>query len=243
MRAIIGFVSERGQTDMAELLAEDLPRGLVDAPAMLAIADILPVMIGFVDERRILRFVNRPLADWFDSARSDMVGKPLRQVIGEEAWSIREPLLDAAYAGERQWLASAFDHPTRGPVAIQTDYVPWTDAEGIVRGLLILITDVTEQRTAERALRESEARFRRIADSAPVMMWVTRLDRVRDFVNDAYAEFLGLPREVARLADWSEQIHPDDRHRVTFETLVGEASHKPFTIEARYLRADGQVGS
>ena len=42
---------------------------------------------------------------------------------------------------------------------------------------------MTEQRATERALRESEERFRRIANSAPVMMWVTRLDRVRDFVN------------------------------------------------------------
>ena len=42
---------------------------------------------------------------------------------------------------------------------------------------------MTEQRSAERALRESEARFRRIANSAPAMMWVTRLDRARDFVS------------------------------------------------------------
>ena len=240
MRAIIAVVSNRGQTDTDELLADGLPRGLVDAPAMLAIADILPVMIGFVDERRILRFVNQPLADWFESPRDGMVGKPLREVLGEEAWAIRAPLLDAAYAGERQWLASAFEHPTRGPVAVQTDYVPWADSEGKVRGLLILISDVTEHRTAERALRESEARFRRIADSAPVMMWVTRLDRIRDFVNDAYAEFLGLPREEARLFDWRQRIHPDDRDRVMFETCEGEMTLKPFHLEARYLRADGE---
>ena len=60
---------------------------------------------------------------------------------------------------------------------------------GTVDGVVIVVTDVTEQRVAERALRESEARFRRIANSAPAMMWVTRLDRVRDFVNDAYVEF------------------------------------------------------
>ena len=54
----------------------------------------------------------------------------------------------------------------------------------------MVVKDVTEQRVAERALKESEARFRRIANSAPTMMWVTRLDRVRDFVNDAYVDFV-----------------------------------------------------
>jgi PAS domain-containing protein len=44
-----------------------------------------------------------------------------------------------------------------------------------------LLTDITEQRVAERALKESEARFRRIANSAPALMWVTRIDRVTDF--------------------------------------------------------------
>ena len=223
-----------------EALDARLPRGLMEPPALLAIADLLPVMIGFIDEDRVLRFVNQPLADWFEVPRAQMVGKPLRELIGEKAWSLREPLIELAFAGERQWLASGFDHPSRGPVAIQTDYVPWADPEGNVRGLLILITDVTEQRTAERALRESEARFRRIADSAPVMMWVSRLDRVRDFVNDAYADFLGLPREIARLFDWREMIHPDDRQRVIAESLAGEATGQPFTVEARYLRGDGE---
>src|SRR5688572_19063320 len=45
----------------------------------------------------------------------------------------------------------------------------------------------------QAALRESEQRFRRISDSAPVPMWVTKLDRKRGFVNIAYAEFLGVP--------------------------------------------------
>jgi PAS domain-containing protein len=81
---------------------------------------------------------------------------------------------------------------------VQVEYVPWKGASGRIDGVVLLINDVTEQRAAERALRESEERFRRIANSAPVIMWVTRLDRKRDFVNDAYAEFVGLPREEAQ---------------------------------------------
>ena len=102
-------------------------------------------------------------------------------------------------------------------------------------GLILVIQDVTEQRASEIALRESEARFRRIADSAPVMMWVTRLDRTRDFVNDAYAEFAGLLARKRGCLIGATRIHPDDVERIVAESVAGEASLKPFTLEARYL--------
>jgi len=73
-----------------------------------------------------------------------------------------------------------------------------------------------------------------------VMMWVTRLDRTRDFVNDAYAEFAGMTREEARVLDWRERIHPDDQDQLVAASIAGEASLKPFTLEARYLRHDGE---
>jgi PAS domain S-box-containing protein len=99
---------------------------------------------------------------------------------------------------------------------------------------------VTEQRIAERSIRESEARFRRIANQAPVLMWVTRLDRTRDFVNDAYMEYLGTSdREVARTYDWHDGIHPEDVERIVAESIKGEARLEAFTLEGRFRRGDG----
>jgi PAS domain S-box-containing protein len=119
-------------------------------------------------------------------------------------------------------------------------YQPITDAEGRVTGLFVQGHDVTELHTVELALRESEQRFRLIADSAPVPMWVTKLDRKRGFVNIAYAEFLGVPYDEALDFDWRTIIHPDDFERLVSESLTGEATLKPFALEARYRRADGE---
>jgi PAS domain S-box-containing protein len=100
--------------------------------------------------------------------------------------------------------------------------------------------DVTDQMVAHATLRESEERFRLIADSAPVPIWVTKLDRKRSFANRAYVDFLGLPFEEAIDFDWRKVLHPDDLPRVLQQSVQGEASLKPFVLEARYKRADGE---
>ena len=210
---------------------------------MLAIADILPVMVAYIDRDLSYRFLNKPLADWIGLPRKDVLGKHIARNHRRRALSP-----SASRCSRRRSPASGVLRVRVRPsaaraVAVQTDYVPWADATGEVRGIIILVQDVTEQRTAERALRESEERFRRIANSAPAMMWVTRLDRVRDFVNEAYAEFAcgpGCDIEKARTLDWRARIHPDDVDRIVAESIAGEASLKRFTLEGRYRRWDGE---
>jgi PAS domain S-box-containing protein len=232
---------ERGPPSDAPPLPAVTRDGSVDIASMLAVADIVPGMFAYIDRDLRYRFVNKPLADWFERPRAEILGLSLREMLGEEAYAERKSLLALALAGERQFFASSFVHPTRGVVAVQTDYVPFADADGRVHGILILVQDVTEQRAADRSLRESESRFRRIADLAPAIMWVTRLDRVRDFVNQAYADFVGVgDRDEARLVDWKSRIHPDDVERIVAESLAGEASMETFTLEGRYLRGDGE---
>jgi PAS domain S-box-containing protein len=99
---------------------------------------------------------------------------------------------------------------------------------------------VVERARAEAELRESEARFRDIADTAPVLIWVTRQDGTRAFVNQAYVDYIGGSYETALQADWRALIHPDDHQRIIAESVAGEASGEPFSLEARYLRHDGE---
>src|SRR5581483_10914857 len=100
--------------------------------------------------------------------------------------------------------------------------------------------DVTDQVLARETLRESEERFRLLADSAPVPIWVTKLDRTRSFANQAYLDFLGLPFEEAIVFDWRKALHPDDLPRILQAQIAGEASLKPFVLEARYKGADNE---
>jgi PAS domain S-box-containing protein len=221
-----------------------LPPAMFSGPGLLTLADLLPVMTAFVDRDLVYRFMNKPLGEWLGRPRRDMIGRTMPEVLGEKTFAERKAMVEAALRGERVFFASTFEHPERGILAAQSDYTPWVNPQtGDVDGIVIVITDITEQRVAERSIRESEERFRRIANSAPALMWVTRLDRVRDFVNEAYAEFAcgpGCDLETARTLDWRDRIHPDDVDRIVAESVAGEASRARFTLEGRYRRYDGE---
>src|SRR3954471_630513 len=112
------------------------------------------------------------------------------------------------------------------------------DGNGRALRLVGAHIDSTDRMLAQEKLRESEERFRLIADSAPVPMWVTKLDRTRSFANQAYVDFVGLPFEQAVVFDWRKALHPDDLPRILHEQVAGESSLKPFVLEARYRSAD-----
>jgi PAS domain S-box-containing protein len=117
----------------------------------------------------------------------------------------------------------------------------WTDYEtDLLRSVAERTWAEIERARAEAGVRESEQRFRAIADTAPVLIWVTQEDRTRAFVNQAYVAFAGGTYDEARLTDWRDVIHPDDHERVIAESVTGEATGQPFSMEARYLRHDGE---
>ncbi len=128
--------------------------------------------------------------------------------------------------GEIHWLLS------RGELLIDPDTGELTSAVGVN-------IDVTQRRLAEEKVAESEARFRTLANSAPVLMWVSETNGARRFVNQAYVDFLGAPYEAALAFDWRERLWPEDLPHVLKEQQAGEASRELFTLEARYRRADG----
>ena len=204
-----------------------------------AIADALPFLISYLDKEQIFRFINKPYASWFERPLSQIIGRDVRDVMGPAMYEVRRPYIERALAGES--LSYEADFP-RSDGAVQTEivHIPHRDQAGRVLGLYTVVMDITARKLAEKVLSESEERFRSIADSAPVPMWVSRLDGLRQFVNRAYHEFLGVPFADALNFDWRKALHPDDLQQILREQRAGEGSRKPFVLEARYRRHDGQ---
>lgn len=89
-------------------------------------------------------------------------------------------------------------------------------------------------------LRESEARFRAMADSAPAPVWVTNAQGKIEFVNQAFEEVAGRPRQQLMGDAWIALLHPDDLAGVAARRAQAWIDYSPYAIDARFRRADGE---
>jgi len=105
--------------------------------------------------------------------------------------------------------------------------------------VLGIASDITDRKEAERALAESEKRFRLIADSAPVLMWLVGPDNNCTDVNEGWLKFTGRSKQDQLGKGWMESIHPDDiqSYRRAFTNALD--SRVSFAAEHRLRRYDG----
>ncbi|MFC7478386.1 PAS domain S-box protein [Dankookia sp. GCM10030260] len=105
--------------------------------------------------------------------------------------------------------------------------------------IAVLFRDITDQKRAEAALRESETRFRSMADKAPVMMWVTDPSGFCTYLNARWYEFTGQELSAGEGYGWLDAIHPEDRPLAEQIFISANAEHRNYRVDFRLRRADG----
>jgi PAS domain S-box-containing protein len=186
---------------------------------------------------------------WNDAA-GRVTGLSASQTIGKV---IRE-YLDIKYVGyhyeevrniirtKGEWHGEMhFIRPLDGEkVTLLATYKLFRNENGQPAGFIIACKDITERKAAELKLQESESRFREVADSAPVMIWMVDENNMTTYANKPFLEFTGLSWDAYLRGNWSAIIYPDDTPVAIQKFNRYFNDRKPVTLIYRLRNSEGE---
>ncbi len=117
--------------------------------------------------------------------------------------------------------------------------LPLLNPDGSIREWIGTITDIHDRKQSEAILRESEERFRQMADSAPVLLWISGTDKLCHYFNLPWLNFTGRTMAQELGNGWAENIHPDDFLQCLDTYVTAFDARQPFQMEYRLRRFDG----
>ena len=188
-----------------------------------AVSDHVPALFAYVDRDQVYRFANAHFRQVMRTEPALLIGRTMRDFLGESAHAELMPHIEGALRGERQkfertgWKQNATTH-------FLAEYVPDVGIDGTVAGFFLMVLDITERHHAEVALARSEALVRAITDHTPGLLARMDRDYRYTFANANYVKWFSLAgspvgRTVAEV--FGEQVFEGVRARLD-DALAGK---------------------
>jgi PAS domain S-box-containing protein len=173
-------------------------------------------------------------------SRQELLELRMQDITHPDDLAANMPRFKAVAAGGPAFeIEKRYVRPDGSQIWVRNNVYGLRGASGQVENIVAVSSDLTDRRAAEAALRESEDRFRNMADHAPVMMWVTNESGACTYLNRGWYEFTGQTEAEAEGFGWLEATHPDDKAEAERVFLEANAAQRPFRLEYRLRRADG----
>ena len=129
-----------------------------------ALADNVPALFAYVDRERRYRFVNKRYEDVFGRAGEEIMGMTMCELLGAEGYMAVRPFVDQALEGQPVSFEYRLPVSKAGERWLAAQYVPDRDEHGLITGMFVLQTDITQQKSSELQLRELSGRLLKVQE-------------------------------------------------------------------------------
>ena len=184
---------------------------------------------------------NRGAQRLFGFTEAEAVGQPISIIVPEELQEEHKEFMRRARNSEHIEHFETVRRTKDGKrLHVSLTVSPLQDWTGKTIGTSKIARDITQRKQAESALRESEERFRLVANTAPVMIWMSGPDRLCIYFNQPWLAFTGRSIHAELGNGWTEGVYPEDLDRCVEMYKDAFDLREPFKMEFRLRRHDGE---
>lgn len=206
-----------------------------------ALLELIPAMVWYKDTHNRIVRANRRAAESINKTVAEVEGQSTYDLYPEEAEKYYQDDLEVITSGQpKLGIVELYRTASGEKRWVQTDKVPYRNAQGSVMGVLVLAQDISERRRAEEALRESEQHLRTALAAGQMGAW--DIDLVTGSVtwDERHDDLFGvMADQVPKVLDqFYSLVHPADRERV-MAAVAASRVRGQFSEEFRILRPDG----
>ncbi len=175
---------------------------------------------------------------------SEVAGRSLFEVNPDLKGQRAEELINQAIQGKKPIIENGMPLRIERNGGLVTAYFnllfhPLLEPDGTCSGVMLVGREVTDIVLERKRMENSEHYYRRLADTVPVMLWITRPDGSCTYVNQKWYDYTGQPPENTLGQRWLSVVHPDDLELMTNCFAEANAHQVPFNFEYRIRGADG----